>query len=84
MASVITINRPEVVLLIEEAARKMTQGNKTEAVAMGMRRLLEQGSRIGPLFGAHKGCVRVANGVDLTASALDVLPDAETGYETAR
>jgi hypothetical protein len=40
LANVITINRPEVVALIEEAARKLTRGNKTEAVALAMRRLL--------------------------------------------
>ena len=40
MANVITINRPEVVALIEEAARKLTRGNKTEAVALAVRRLL--------------------------------------------
>jgi hypothetical protein len=36
MANVITINRPEVVTLIEEAARKLTHGNKTEAVALAV------------------------------------------------
>ena len=45
MATVVTINRPDVVALIEEAAKKMTGGNKTEAVALAMRRLLEQGAR---------------------------------------
>ena len=29
MANVVTINRPEVVALIEEAANKLTRGNKT-------------------------------------------------------
>jgi hypothetical protein len=84
MATVITINRPEVVALIEEAARKMTDGNKTEAVALAMRRLLDQGARAGTLFGAHKGSVRIADGVDLTAPVLDVVPDAETGLEVQR
>jgi hypothetical protein len=84
VATVITINRPEVVALIEEAAKKMTGGNKTEAVALAMRRLLEQGARANSLFGAHQGSVQVAEGVDLTAPILDVVPDAETGREVQR
>lgn len=84
MAQVVTINRPDVVALIEAAARRLTAGNKTEAVALGMRRLLEEHAREGSLFGAHPGSVRVRPGVDLTASALDVTPDAETGRETRR
>ncbi len=84
MASVITINRPEVVALIEEAARKLTRGNKTEAVALAMRRLLDENARAGSLFGAHRGSVRVHAGVDLIAPALDVEPDAETGREVER
>ncbi len=84
MATVITINRPEVVALIEEAAKKLTSGNKTEAVALGMRRLLEQSARASSLFGAHRGSVRVREGVDLIAPALDVAPDAETGSEIER
>jgi len=58
MANVVTIRRPEVVLLIEEAARKLTGGNKTEAVALALRHLLEQEARTGSLFGAHRGSVR--------------------------
>jgi len=84
MATVITINRPEVVALIEEAAKRLTDGNKTEAVALAIRRLLEQSARAGTLFGAHEGSVRIAEGVDLTAPALDVAPDAETGREVER
>lgn len=84
MANVVTINRPDVVGLIEAAAAKLTGGNKTEAVALGMRRLLEQEARAGSLFGAHPGSVRVRDGVDLTAPALDVDPDAETGREVDR
>jgi hypothetical protein len=81
MANVVTINRPEVVALIEEAAKKLTHGNKTEAVALAVRRLLEQNARAGSLFAAHPGSVRVHEGVDLVAPALDVEPDAETGRE---
>jgi hypothetical protein len=84
MATVITINRPDVVALVEEAAKRMTGGNKTEAVELAMRRLLEQEARSRTLFGAHKGSVRVAEGVDLTAPILDVVPDAETGVEVER
>jgi hypothetical protein len=81
MANVITINRPEVVALIEAAANKLTDGDKTEAVALAVRRLLGENTHAGSLFGAHRGSVRVHEHVDLIAPALDVEPDAETGRE---
>jgi len=81
MANVVTINRKDVIELIEQAAHKLTHGNKTEAVALALRLLLDQDARAGELFGAHKGSVRVGAGVDLTAPALDVEPDAQTGQE---
>jgi hypothetical protein len=84
MANVVTINRPDVVALIERAATQLTGGNKTEAVALALRRLLEREARTGSLFGAHPGSVQVSEGVDLTAPALDVAPDAQTGREIAR
>jgi hypothetical protein len=84
MARVITINRPDVVALVEEAADRLTDGNKTEAVALALRRLLEHETRAGSLFGRHPGSVRVRDGVDLIAPALDVTPDAETGKEIER
>jgi hypothetical protein len=84
MPTVVTINRPDVIALIEAAASTLTAGNKTEAVALAMRRLLEQNARSGSLFGAHPGSVRVRDGVDLTAPALDVEPDAATGREIER
>lgn len=84
MANVVTINRPDVVALIEEAANSLTHGNKTEAVAVAVRRLLEQTARRGSLFGAHPGSVQVAEGVDLTEPVLDVEPDAESGREIER
>jgi hypothetical protein len=84
MANVVTINRPDVVALIETAAEKLTNGNKTEAVAMALRRLLDQQARAGSLFGAHPGSVRIREGVDLTGPALDVEPDAQSGRETDR
>jgi hypothetical protein len=84
MASVVTINRPDVVALIETAANRLTEGNKTEAVALALRRLLDEDARAGSLFGAHRGSVRVRDGVDLIAPALDVEPDAATGREIKR
>ena len=84
MPTVVTINRPDVVALIEEAANKLTDGNKTEAVALAMRCLLDQDARTGSLFGAHRGSIRVHDGVDLIAPALDVELDAETGREIER
>jgi hypothetical protein len=84
MANVITINRPDVIVLIEEAAKKLTGGNKTEVVALGMRRLLDQEARSGSLFGAHAGSVRVREGVDLIAPAFDVQPETEAGREIDR
>ena len=84
MASVVTINRPDVVALIEKAADEMTGGNKTELVATAVRRLLAENARAQSLFGAHPGSVRVREGVDLTAPALDVEPDAASGREIDR
>jgi hypothetical protein len=81
MPTVVTINRPDVVALVEEVANKFTAGNKTEAVALAMRRLLEQDARAGSLFGAHPGSVRISAGVDLTAPTLIDELDAETGRE---
>ncbi len=83
MAKAVTIKRPEIVALIERAASKLTRGNKTEAVAVAMRRLLESDTRAGSLFGAHLG-LRVREGVDLTQPTLDTGPDAETGHELDR
>ncbi|MGH7056750.1 MAG: hypothetical protein ACREFZ_02555 [Acetobacteraceae bacterium] len=84
MANAVTFNRPDVVSLVEEAAKRLTGGNKTEAVALAIRRLLDETAREGSLFGAHRGSVRIREGVDLLAPVLDVVPDAETGYEVAR
>ncbi len=84
MPTVVTINRPDVVALVEEAANKLTAGNKTEAVALALRRLLEQDARGGSLFGAHRGSVRVSAGVDLIAPVLTDELDAQTGRELRR
>ena len=58
---------PRRVALVEEAANRLTAGNETEAVALAMRRLLEQEARAGSLFGAHPGSVKFRDDVDLTA-----------------
>lgn len=84
MPNVVTINRPDIIALIEQAAGKLTHGNKTEAVALAMRRLLDAEARSGSLFGAHRGSVRVRSDIDLTAPALDIEPEAETGQEIDR
>ena len=84
MPTVVTINRPDVVALVETVANKLTAGNKTEAVALALRRLLEQDARAGSLFGAHSGSVRVSDGVDLIAPILSDELDAETGRELQR
>ncbi|HEY3779146.1 MAG TPA: hypothetical protein VGL35_13920 [Rhizomicrobium sp.] len=84
MAHMVTINRPDAVALVEKAASKLTGGNKTEAIALGMRRLLAGDTRSGSLFGAHRDSVRVVEGTDLVAPALDVMPDAESGAEADR
>ncbi len=83
MPSVVTINRPDVISLVEEAAAKLTGGNKTEVVALAMRRLLEQEARRGSLFGAHRDSVRVRPGVDLTMPVIE-MPEAESGREVRR
>jgi hypothetical protein len=84
MANVVTINRPDIVALIEEAAKRATNGNKTEAVALAIRRLLEQDAWAGSLFEVHRGSVRVREGVDIAMPTLDVEPQAETGREIER
>jgi hypothetical protein len=84
MPTVVTINRPDVVSLIETAANRLTGGNKTEAVALAMRQLLERHARADSLFGAHPGSVRVRDDVDLTAPILEDLADAESGVEIDR
>jgi hypothetical protein len=84
MPNVVTINRPDVIALIEQAANKLTGGSKTEAVALAVRRLLDQDARVGSLFGAHPGSVQIREGVELTAPTLDVAPDAEAGREIDR
>ena len=80
MVSVVTITRPDVVALIEEAAERLTGGNKTEAVALALRRLKEGTARSGSLFGGQKGSVVVGDGVDLTEPVLQDAMDAETGW----
>jgi hypothetical protein len=83
MPVVVTINRPDVVALVEQAANKLTRGNKTEAIALALRRLLDQEARSDTLFGAHPGSVRINSGIDLTAPVIDS-SDAEDGGELRR
>jgi hypothetical protein len=81
MVAVVTINRADVVALIETAAARLTGGNKTEAVALALRRLLDQDARTGTLFGHQRGSVKIRDGVDLTQPTFDEPTDAETGRE---
>jgi hypothetical protein len=84
LASVVTINRPDVVALIEKAADEITGGNKTELVATAVRRLLAENARTQSLFGSHPGSVKVRRGGDLTRPVLDERMDAESGHEIRR
>ena len=79
MATVVTINRPDVVARIEVLAARLTGGNKTEVVALALRNLDERDARAGSLFGAHKGSVTVREDVDLTMPILEDAMDAERG-----
>jgi hypothetical protein len=84
MPTVVTINRPDVVSLIETATNRLTGGNKTEAVALALRQLLERHARTDSLFGAHPDSVQAREGVDLTAPVLEDPSEAETGAEINR
>jgi hypothetical protein len=84
MPNVVTITRPDVIALIEKAAKKLARGYKTEAIALAMRRLLDEDARASSLFGAHRGSVQIREDAELTAPALDVEPDAATGREIER
>jgi hypothetical protein len=77
MAAVVTINRPDVVALIETLAERSTSGNKTEVIAMALRNVQVRESRSGSLFGAHPGSVTVREDVDLTVPVLEDEMDAE-------
>ncbi len=79
MASVVTSNCPDVVALIEAAAKRFTGGDNTEAVALALRRLLEGNTRSGSLFGGQRGSVIVRDCVDLTAPVLQDPMEAEAG-----
>jgi hypothetical protein len=79
VATVVTINRPDVVAHIEAVAQRLTGGNKTEAVALALRTLDQHAERRGSLFGVHRGSVRIQKGFDLVAPVLQDEMDAETG-----
>ncbi len=70
MPVLVTINRPDVVALVEQAANKFTRGNKTEAMALALRRLLDRDARVDTLFGAHPGSVQINSEIDLTAPVI--------------
>lgn len=78
MPSVVTINRADVVALIERVAAKYTEGNKTAAVAMALKKLLEQDDRSVPLFGALRGTAWMDPNFDLTTPVFQDPLDAET------
>ncbi|HYZ24885.1 MAG TPA: hypothetical protein VE690_22295 [Rhodopila sp.] len=85
MPAAVTINRPDVVALIEEASR-LTGGNKTEAVAMALGALLAREACKGSVFGAHRGSVVMQDGLDpiapvLIAPVFEDEMDAETSRE---
>ena len=84
IASVVTINRPDVGALIEKAADQITGGNKTELVAMAVRHLLEETARKSSLFGSHPGSVRIRRGVDLTKPVWNDSMGAGTGHKIRR
>ncbi len=79
MATVVTINRPDVVASIESLAKRLTRGNKTEVIALALHHLDDRNARSGSLFGAHAGSVIVREGVDLTAPIRADAMDAERG-----
>ena len=69
---VITINRPEVLALIEEAARKLTRGIETESVTLPFG-VWSMRSRVqAPFSEPLRIVLRVQAGVDVLAPALDV------------
>ena len=78
---VVTIRRPDVVTLIDTVADKLTAGNRTEALALALRRLLEHDARPGSLFGAHPRSVRISDGVDVVDPILSDELDSQTGRE---
>ena len=80
MPSAVTIDRPDVIALIEAAAERFTNGNTTEAVALALRRLEGMGQRTGFLFGAHRGSVTFVENVDPTEPVLGDAMDAELGH----
>ena len=59
---IVTISRRDVIALIEEAAKSWCAGNKTEAAALAVWRLLDRDAWAFSLFEAHRGSVRVREG----------------------
>jgi len=84
MTDILTISSPDVVALVEKAANQLTGGDKTEVVAIAVRRLLDASTEVRPLFGAHRGSVTARKDVDLTEPVFDDELDSETGNEITR
>ena len=84
MAKMVTINRPDVVALIEEAANKLNNGNKTEAVALAIRPLLEENARAGSFFGGHRDRCECEKAWTSERRLSMSRPDAETAREIER
>ena len=80
MPKVVTISRPDVIALIEEAAKKLARATRTGG-CLSHAASLGPDARAGSLSEAHRGSIRVREAVDLIVPALDVEPDAETGRE---
>ena len=76
-----TISRPEVIALIEEAAKNLIRDQQDRGGCLSHAASLGPGCVGVPLFEAHRGPVRVRQGVDLIAPTPGVEPDAETGRE---
>lgn len=85
MASVVAIDRPNVVPPMEKAAEAMTGGTRPSSGATtAVRRLLDEAARKQPLFGARPGSVKIRSDVDLTQPMIDPQTDAERGREIRR
>jgi hypothetical protein len=81
MPKIVTIRRPDVVTLIGRVADELSAGDKTEAVALALRRLLEHDARSGSLFGAHPGSVRISEGGNVVDPILSDELDSQTRRE---
>jgi len=79
--AVIKNNHDDGVASIETAPNRLADADRTGGVAAAVPHRSEDSARFGTLFGANPGSVRVRDGVDLIAPALEDLPEAEAGQE---